>query len=260
MPEATNTPEQVKPHQPKHEQNPSLFSELKRLRQYEEKLKKEGMADHGWFAYGSDISSYQKWFDRVLQGNTIVGFIDRKPSPIVIDLMSPSDTLASLFEKLPGDKPKFGLALSLGDRRDLRQKERDDRLNIEQIAGDITQPSTWKEIQSRLHGRNADLIMERAGAGLNSIPDNKKLYSILINKAWRLLSDQVGMLLAEVTYEENDRHRIKEWTEFLKGKGINAVYDVTKDTTKSTSTIPLIYACIKLMKTPDSLKDLPFLK
>lgn len=58
--------------------------------------------------------------------------------------MGPSDTIASLFKKLPEDKPKFGLAISLKDKRSRRKVKRDEKLNIQQVAGDITKSSTWK--------------------------------------------------------------------------------------------------------------------
>lgn len=131
--------------------------------------------------------------------------------------MGPSDTIASLFEKLPEDKSKIGIAVTLGERRDLKQTERDTRLGIVQIAGDITKPSTWEQIESRLYGRKADLIMERAVGGFSDIPDNEKLYAILVNKAWKLLNDQNGMLLAQVPDDSKiSKYGSKKWIEFCK--------------------------------------------
>lgn len=58
MTEVSDNPDFVIPSQSERKQNPSLLSELKRLRRFEEKMKNQGMQDHGWLAYGDDIRSY----------------------------------------------------------------------------------------------------------------------------------------------------------------------------------------------------------
>lgn len=107
------------------------------------KARGRGMLDR-WAGYGTDIEDYQETFSEVLGGMSIVDFIRSRRSPVVIDLMAPSQTLVSLFEHTP--KPELGLAVSLEDLRGNGEKRRDRQLNVHQLAGDITQSSTWKMI------------------------------------------------------------------------------------------------------------------
>lgn len=114
--------------------------------------------------------------------------------------------------------------------------------------------------------------MERAVLGLAYIPTHEKFYAIAINKAWQMLSDQGGMLLAQVLTAGQLRIaniRIDKWVNLLKENGIDATY-------QSSNFPPLMYllkrrpidlflpasiqGSIKLIKTPNSPKDLPFLK
>lgn len=270
MSETSSTPESVKPPQLEQKQT-SLLSEVRRIRRANKERLQKGELDKWPNYYGSDIKSYQEEFNRILRGEKIVDFVKNRPSPVVIDFMGPSDTIASLFKRLPKDKPKLGLAVSLEDRRSKRQVKRDEELNIQQVAGDITRPSTWQRINEALQGRKADLIMERAVLGLAHIPTNEKFYAIVINKAWQMLSDQNGMLLAQVLgrdklYEYNIR--IPQWIDLLKEKGVDAVYQKSNNFyTPGTFMFligqdPIFFppGSIKMTKTPNSPKDLPFLK
>lgn len=267
MSEASSTPEAVKPSRAEEKQMPSLKHQLR----YRNRIRRG--SDELWRIYGENIRHYQKEFNAVLHGETIVNFVKSRESPVVIDFMGPSDTIASLFKKLPPDKPKYGLAISLDDIRSRGKVKRDEKLNIQQLAGDITESSTWKEINDRLQGRKADLIMERAQSGVWNIPLDAKLYAILINKAWQMLSEQHGMLLVQVP-DSIDLLRYKipitRWVNYLKEKGIDADYrsisrSLQEFLVRNTFGIgaPLgsisYYGSMKLIKTPDSPKDLPFL-
>jgi len=152
--------------------------------------------DNGpWGMYGKDVSNYGWSFLGVLDEN-IKDLLKNRKNPVVIDLMSPTDAIYSLFLEIP-DKKKLGLAVSLEDMRKRKKKNRDAEMNIKEIAGDLMKSSTWDTIEEELDGRKADLIMERAVDGLECIPQNPKLYAILLNKAWKLLSKDGGILLAE---------------------------------------------------------------
>jgi hypothetical protein len=151
--------------------------------------------DGPWDMYGKDISDYGWSFLGILDEN-IKDLLKNKKNPVVIDLMSPTDAISSLFSEIPDEK-KLGLAVSLEDLRKRKKKKQDAEMNIKEIAGDILESSTWDVIEKELNGRKADLIMERAVDGLDCIPRNPKLYAILLNKAWKLLSRDGGILLAE---------------------------------------------------------------
>jgi hypothetical protein len=153
-----------------------------------------------WKLYGTDISSYERSFNGALgESVSIESLLKDKQNPVVIDLMSPSEAISSLFKFFP-DKQKFGLALSLEDRRSDRQKKKDAEANIVQIAGDIMSSRTWDTIEEKLQGRKADLIMVRPVGGFICIPEDLRLYTILLNKAWRLLGKDSGVLLFEVPF------------------------------------------------------------
>lgn len=222
-------------------ETPSLSSKIKR------QIKDNRLdGDKGRFgAYGKPISSYEESFDLILDGS-ISDLLKNKPFPVVVDLMGPSDTIVSLFEAFPS-KSKFGLAVSLEDLRSDFKKERDANLNVIQIAGDILETSTWNEIKKKLpDGRGADLIMERALMGFESLPRDVKVYSMLLNRAWRLLSKNNGVLLAEVElgYEAEAARMI----EYFKEHKINASIGASEDKA----------AAIKVVKTQNSPEKLPF--
>jgi hypothetical protein len=156
---------------------------------------------HGmqWDDYGRDIADYEFSFSGVLQKNSIKDLLRDKENLVVIDLMAPSKTVSSLFKQLP-DKSKLGIAVSLEDLRPVEETESDTKLNVVQIAGDIMKLSTWDKVRKQLQGRKADLIMERALCGLGCLVPSPRLYSRLLNEAWGFLSENNGILIAEVPY------------------------------------------------------------
>lgn len=205
-----------------------------------------GTPDMKWVIYGDGIERYQENFEPVLGGETIVDIVNGRKSPVVIDIMAPSDTLASLFKQV-GSAPTFGLAVSLGDRRDENKKLRDEALNISQLTGDIMLGSTWRQIREILQGRKADLIMERAVSGLYQLPVDFRFYAILVNKAWNILSDNNGVLLLELPFDSEVRIRgvsIRRWVDLLNRNDIMA----------SVSDLSL-----KIIKSAGSPEDLPLL-
>ncbi|MFA6992377.1 MAG: hypothetical protein WC269_03810, partial [Candidatus Gracilibacteria bacterium] len=142
----------------------------------------------------SSIDTYHNWFINVLEGKTIADLLTDKEKPVVVDLMSSTGALASLFEELP-QQDKLGIAVSLGDSRTEEYKAEDKKLGIVQVVGDIVSSSTWRDIKKELQGRKADLIMERALGGWNHIPYSKLLYLTLLQRAWNILADGGTILL-----------------------------------------------------------------
>lgn len=207
-----------------------------------------------WVEYGSTIDDYQSTFDTVLNGNRIVDFLANVRNPVVLDLMSPSDTLADLFEQLhPG--PRLGVAVSLGDRRADYQKDRDGKLGIVQIEGDLTQSQTWRRIEHTLQGKKVNLIMERAQAGLCYVPVNEKFFAIILSKTWRLLSRNHGAMFLQMPerldMESNDI-RYHDWIELLLSKGIDA-------DCKESPRFPYNRGILRIIKNPYSPEELPTL-
>lgn len=203
-----------------------------------------------WGTYGESIHSYNTTFVNVLQGS-IYEFLTDKPSPVVIDLMGPSETIAGLFEDKFQDKPKFGLAVSLNDLRTDEQKKRDEKLNIIQIAGDILRPSTWHEIEEKLRGRRADLIVERAVGGLDCIPRDPIIFALLLRRVWRLLSKNNGILIAELP--NNLETQAEKMIDVLKGDRVDGLIAPAFDMHGTA-------IAVKIVKTPDSPEKLSFLR
>lgn len=206
----------------------------------------------GWKTYESDIGSYDDIF-RLALGTNIASFVKDRKSPVIVDLMSPSFTLVSLFVKV-ADKKKFGLAVSLRDERTRVRKWIDRAVNLRQLAGDIMLPATWRNIDEVMQERKADLIMERALGGLDILPPHPKLYAILINKAWKILSDKEGVMLLQTPSNEallKAGINIQDFVNSLKAKGINA--GCFKSGVPTSTRLVL-----KLIKTPDSPENLPF--
>lgn len=215
----------------------------------EEGNQKNSTGIRGWRVYGSEVSNYNKSFREVLNGHSLSSLLKNKKRAVIIDLMGPSDTIADLFEKFY-KKSRYGLAVSLGDLRNDEQIKRDKRLNIVQIAEDIIKSSTWDEIEEKLDDRKAkaDLIMERALAGLAWLPQDPRFLAMLLNKAWELLSEDSGILIAEVP--SRFQPEAKKMIE-----GFRKNYNMNASAAKSDYDGGLY---IKLVKTPNSPEKLPF--
>jgi len=218
--------------------------------QIEENKKNSTLTCDEWPVYGSLIRSYEIDFRAVTGFRSISGFVRRRPAPVVIDLMSPSDTLADLFMKFP-DKPKLGIAHSYCDRRNKERLDRDEKLGIKQLSGDILELETWEKIEKTLNGKKADLIMERALRGKHYITSDIRIHAVLLNKAWKLLSSDNGMLLAEIPNPRFDpllnekKITLSNWASFIKEKNVDVNFNLIT---------------LRLIKTPNSPEKLPFLE
>jgi len=213
--------------------------------------------DRIWSPYGSEIEDYEYYFRHVLRGEKIVDFIKNKPSIVAIDLMSPSITLENLFYMLPPDRPRLGIALSYCDNRTSIMKERDERMGIKQLSGDILEFETWEKIEETLNGKKADLIMERAIDGKNHIASDIRIHAALLKLIWNFTSFDNGVILLEMPHYggysneivvNGKRRKFIEWIELLKDTKIEVEYS------------PILWETIKIVKTPNSPQNLPFLE
>lgn len=208
----------------------------------------------GWAVYESEIDDYILSFQDAFSERGLTDFIQGRPSPVVIDMMSSTGALASLFARLP-DKSKRGIAVCLEDARDAVQKTRDEGLGIRLVTGDVMCSATWRKIDEVLNGQPADLIIERAEAGLDYLPIHKRFYAMMAQRAWRVLSREEGMLLAQMPpHRSLERYDvpINEWITILHKNSIDAVY-------QSFTIAGYHTGYVMLIKTPDSPRDLPFL-
>lgn len=209
-----------------------------------------------WRIYESSVASYDETF-RLALGTSIASFVKDRKSPVVVDLMAPSFTLLDLFVSSTkvSDRDKFGLAVSLEDKRSKIQKWFAKMKNVQQIAGDIMLSSTWRDIDREMQGRKADLIIERAVGGLNILPQRTKLYAMLMNKAWQILSDQGGIMLLQTPFNDTLLKigiDIQNFVNDLRAKGIDAEVFGLDNRIQNKRLI------LKLVKTAGSPEKIPF--
>lgn len=208
-----------------------------------------------WKTYNSSIEDYEDTFKDILEGKRIIDFVKDKPGPVIIDLMSSTKALESLFEQLPQSN-KLGVAVSLEDDRDQEAKMKDKKMGIEHIPGDLGIPETWKRLARKLAGRKADLIIERGGMGTAYIPTDERFYGYVLNRIWENISENEGVILIQGTTTHSLRQagiRFNEWVDLIKGQGVNTVFSEGNDN------LGFDYAYLKLVRTPQSPAILPLL-
>lgn len=221
-------------------------------------LDPSGKPARGFWGYMNEpISSYEESFANVLEGRNIVDLIRMRPAPIVVDILAPPGSVYDLLSSFPKGR---GLAVSLPDhqmqemRSDVQEIYRAG--NVKWLSEDITHPGTWVNIEKWLDGKKAHLIMERGMGGLDWLPVNKKLYGILINRAWANLDHDGGTLLFETPRRELVLKKgidIDAWV-----KSLQEVVGVKYDPGNPKSHSPLFeYGKVMITRTPSSPAILP---
>lgn len=217
-----------------------------------------------WGYQNSKISSYDQSFSNVLEGRKISDLIKATTHPVVIDLMSAPNTLHTLFQEVPEVEGR-GLVVGLkdhevGEFRPEAQAAYQDP-NVTMLYGDISTNKTWAEIRDWVesNGGKADLVMERAMAGLYHLPQHKRMYGMLLNRAWELVKDDGGVLLFETLNREKLGQlgiSLDNWVEELKSAGLDVGYDPGDLMAKPSDLISQT-GKIMLTKTPESPSVLP---
>lgn len=201
-----------------------------------------------WAVHGREYLDYIEDFFRVINSNEIYQTLRPKPEPVVIDFMAPTEAVASLFKSLPHLK-KHGFAVGLDDDRNMFQKQRDEMLGVQQITGDLMDTKTWAKLRKSLNGKKADLILETGMAGWNFMPRDVNFYGLMLNRAWNLLSENGGILLAEIptslTLAEAGVD-MPSWRSNLDNAGVTYAYDNAFEN-----------GYLRINKTPNSPERLP---
>ena len=153
------------------------------------------MPDTWWPDYNSSISDYEeRFFSRVLEGHTIQDLLSDIEKPVVVDLLSSTSALRSLFSNMP-NKDTFGIAVSSQDLRTPEEIAVDKSLGITQISGGLTTSKSLKEVEKALAGRKADLILERGGLGVDFLPFHPMFYAVNMQRIWNMLNSENGIIL-----------------------------------------------------------------
>lgn len=221
--------------------------------------------------YGSSrIADYEASFSGVLKGKSFKEFLEERPNPlIVIDLMSPTDVLASLFKEIPG-KEKRGLAVGLSDLRQyssIDRLQRDKELNISYISnqndngrlGDISINETWDAIDSWLDNQKADLIVERAEGGLISLPHTELFYKTMLQRIWDRLKDDGGMFVGQTFSDKVYKPlgiNLAEWVDRARIQGVD-INHYEGPTPWSAGMDTRLAGSLRIVKHLDSPEELP---
>lgn len=203
-----------------------------------------------FFIDGKSFNSRE--YSKLKDGYKIIDDLQAKSSPVVIDFMSTTAALASLFYDLPQEK-KLGIAIGRRDNRTDYEKKRDERLGIHQIAGDIMDFSTWKKIKKVLDDRKADLIVESGLLGVAYLPVNSNFYGTIARRGWNLLNPDGGLMIVQTDRNEvmqEEGIKMAEWIDRLHKVGIEAEWDTEPEDT---------YSIVKVMRSCNSPKKLPLL-
>jgi len=215
-------------------------------------ISRDSVRDHAefdlWPVQHSTFSEYLERFKDVVDGVKLVDHLKTVPSPTIIDFMSSTDALVGLFPQLP-QQDRLGIAVGLKDHRTPGEKARDEGLGVHQVIGDITSSATWRKLIEGLKGRKADVIVESAWGGISVLPASGGFYAVMAQRAWDLLSQDHGILIAELEnpitlsdYGINLKTQIKRLNE----SGIPSVVDLSGGN-----------SAVRLERTPQSPSKLP---
>lgn len=206
-----------------------------------------------WPAYGSSWADYTRDFSRYgLQEPDVPALITSRSNPayVAIDLMSDHVALTTLFNSIKDNTGLIGLSVHLPGDIPIRNSYSECHSQVTDLYGDITEPSTWRLLSRRLDGKLADLIIERGFGGLDCLPHHPRFYAILLNKAWTLLSPENGQMILQTPHYRNWRGLgidMQKWLSLLAYHGVTAEYK------------HIDYGVLRLVKSDDSLRMLPFL-
>lgn len=237
---------------------PSFASELRFSRRVTAEqigVDKKGNRHERWSMNWSGLDFYQVAFERVLEGRSIVDLFKDKEEPVVIDLMSPSTMLGELFHELNQQgKRGRGIAVALVDSRNDIEKERDEKLGVIQLEGDLTRSNTWRAVEQSLpEGKKADVIISRPALAYDFLPNHPGFYSYALQKIWNMLSSDSGTLLIQTPRKGALRKlglSLEDWKLELETAGI--------ETTIGYGILDR-YGLVKIVKKHDSPEQLPFM-
>ena len=203
-----------------------------------------------WTVYERSFSDYLEDFYQVVNGKLLIEHLQSLEKPTVVDLCSGPGAIKDLFYSLD-QKNKLGVAVGLTDMRNDREIARDFSNGIQCVSGDLVDTKTWAKLRKTLNGRKADLVVESAVAGLWRFPQNKKFYAIALNRAWSLLSENNGTLLAEVPESGvlgEAGIDMPRWKGLLKDRDFDFAYEFDSGS-----------GFLRLKRSIDSPKNLPLL-
>lgn len=173
-----------------------------------------------WLIYGSTLYEHEHRFKGVLDGVCLADFCQSKKeafgSVYGLEVCGDGEVLRNI-PSLDG-----GVAITLGDFRSSYQKVHDKEHNLNLVIGDVLDKVVWKQVSSFLESREKegfDLVImspvggwETMGGGhLNGLLPEIEWF--VINRLWRNLSSQRGIMLAQ--FRSQFPEKIEQWANQL---------------------------------------------
>lgn len=229
--------------------------------------------DRGWPINNSPISgthlgSYERVFRNVLnEGESIADLLQGIKEPNVIDLMSGTYALHTLWDELPEDQRKnaVGAAVAIGPWP--HQRSQDDEIrHIKQFEGNILYKGTWMRLENHFknHGDGkANLIMAKPEGAALMLTTHPDIYYFLIQNAYDLLSSDNGTLLTQLPsrgfLQQHSGINIDSWLNSLTEAGIQTNFYELQDNEdhEGWPVIDTVPFTLRITKTPKSPSNLP---
>lgn len=170
-----------------------------------------------WPIYDSNHSAYKNHFSEFQRS---IEDISKIENPVVIDLLSSSSAIRSLFLDTLHEDMK-GVSVGLEDLRPGNIRVIDRKLHVTHIVGDLGKPSTWDCIKTELGERKANLILERGYAGVAYLPQDPLYFLYAMDKIWNTLSSENGTFIGDFIQISIPKNSIYNWSENMQKKGID---------------------------------------
>lgn len=198
------------------------------------------------YMYGqrrSDLASYNRTFKSLLGQSSVEGLVSKLASqnkssgtpPLVIDLFAPTDTLTDLQEKLRLQGVEIqGAAVSLEyyPTEDKPIYHDLGHTGISHVQGDLCRASTWINLENATNGQRADLIIERALAGIDTLPWASVFTYGALNRVWNKLRPGgvfIGQTPTDSTLARAGLPTISQLTHYWNMHGIESDIDAVTD-------------------------------
>lgn len=236
-------------------------------KQTEAARRAEGPDEAGFHYYESGALSYDQTFYSLLDGEgkrvglaeMVTERIKHGKQAIALDVMATTSFLNEV-------QPTAGLAVTLTDPRTVERQQAEANKGIELMTGDILDTKTWLAmkawVQTHSPDQTFDFIFSRAVAGTESIPEDDRVFRLLLGRLYKVLSEDNGEMFLQTPLGsaeyivENIRRKLDNVP------GIQVKYQLPHPlTVEHPSAFPAIqkYPIIRLTRQSGSPKELPLI-
>lgn len=199
--------------------------------------------------YDSKLEKYQDFFNHA-HGIDLAATVKNKKEKFkfvsALNIMGQTGVLKEM-QQFGLD---YGVAISLGDRRDEDRVKLEERQGLFQVQGNVLHGSTWRQVK-KLHPV-FDLIFARPEGGYDTLPKNPQIHWAILKKAYEFLSPRDGVLITQVSKSLYDFYyrEIDLWVKAANKEGLSAKLSI--------GPAPFEYPIVlTLNKTYSSPKSLP---